>query len=127
MKIMGPKSARITGKVVLTGTEQANFWKRVEVGKPNACWMWKGAGYGRYGSFMFRTRVSLAHRVAFFANGGEVPDGWCVCHSCDNTKCVNPAHLFAATQKVNMVDMVEKGRCRSGRWGNTKHPLQEAA
>lgn len=33
-----------------------------------------------------------------------------ICHTCDNPACVNPAHLFMATSKINTRDMLSKKR-----------------
>jgi DNA invertase Pin-like site-specific DNA recombinase len=41
---------------------------------------------------------------------GQIPKGMCVCHTCDNRKCVRPSHLFLDTQQGNILDAYRKGR-----------------
>jgi DNA-binding CsgD family transcriptional regulator len=41
---------------------------------------------------------------------GEIPDGMCVLHTCDNRLCVNPNHLFIGTHLDNAKDRDQKGR-----------------
>lgn len=55
-------------------------------------------------------RVERAHRAAYKCFVGPVPDDMCVCHHCDNPRCIRPDHLFLGTKKDNADDRDRKGR-----------------
>lgn len=86
-------------------------------GEPNQCWEWTGGlnGFG-YGLVRARTGTTWstrgAHTLAHWLWKGPVPKGLCVCHTCDNRKCLNPAHMWLGTRADNNRDCVAKGRNR---------------
>jgi hypothetical protein len=82
----------------------------------NGCWEWngtitkKGYGYIKVRSD-FKTTLSKlrVHRISYEYHFGDIGDKL-VCHSCDNRRCFNPAHLFLGTYKDNYDDCKRKGR-----------------
>jgi hypothetical protein len=96
----------------LFGTVRERFEKKYIELPWTGCFIWLGAA-GRYGSMAAEDGVVKgAHVVAWELKNGPVPKGMCVCHSCDNTLCVNSDHLFLGTHKENTHDMIRKGRHR---------------
>lgn len=115
------------------------FQRKVDKRAPDECWLWIGAlrsdGYGAIGADC-SDRILAAHRVAYELANGAIPKlgggyhGTVVMHTCDNRKCVNPAHLRASTQTENLRDMDLKSRRvnaqpRGERQGS--HKLTDAA
>lgn len=91
------------------------FWSKVDIkNSPKECWEWIGAKKPKgYGNVRVNKKYKLAHRVSFEICNGEIPDGFIVCHICDNPSCCNPSHLMLGTVKSNAADMVLKHRCRT--------------
>jgi len=87
------------------------FWGKVK--KTDNCWIWK-AGIRSlktgYGCFKYQGKVVDAHRMSWFLFFGNIPEGKCVLHHCDNRLCVNPKHLFIGSKKDNVIDAIKKKR-----------------
>ncbi|MCK5602096.1 HNH endonuclease [Candidatus Pacearchaeota archaeon] len=103
---------------------EERFWNKVSIGRH--CWKWNGAttkkrkGYGVI-KINGKDRI-LTHRLSWELHYGIIPDGMKVLHTCDNSLCVNPQHLFIGTQADNVADMVKKGRLVINRLKGINHP-----
>lgn len=76
-----------------------------------SCWLWRGARYpAGYGVIWSGGKNVFAHRASWELAHGQIPDGQCVLHRCDNPSCVNPEHLFLGTKGENCSDRSAKGR-----------------
>ena len=91
---------------------ETRYWGKVDKRGPDECWPWLAyRNEWCYGIIFADGKYPRAHRVGWaFHTGKPVPDGMCVCHTCDNPPCQNPAHLFLGTVADNNRDMMNKGR-----------------
>lgn len=76
-------------------TAESRFWSMVN--KTDTCWVWTGGLSRGYGKFFGKG----AHRYAYEALVGPIPEGLQLDHLCRNPPCVNPAHLEPVTPRVN--------------------------
>jgi hypothetical protein len=76
------------------------------VPEPNSgCWLWTAAlrnGYGVIGIGRKGSGVARAHRLAYEWYRGPIPPGLVLDHLCRTPSCVNPDHLEAVTDQVNL-------------------------
>jgi hypothetical protein len=94
---------------------EARFNLQHKKGAEGECWEWIACvdkdGYGRFEGNVGETRYTKAHRFSWALHSQSViPPGMMVCHSCDNPRCVNPAHLWLGSCADNLKDMSRKGR-----------------
>lgn len=116
------KYTRTIKGVLLTDADVARFWSKVKRG--DGCWLWRGSvnsanGYGQFGvtgpGAHGKYKVLTAHRVVWTLSHGAIPDGQSILHHCDVPTCVNPAHLFLGTHRMNIEDAARKGRLHGPR------------
>ncbi len=106
------------------------FWDKVKTAGVDDCWEWQAAtekrnGYGKFG--VGPNGWDRAHRVSWRLHHGGIPGGKFVLHTCDNSKCVNPRHLYLGTKKDNAQDRERRGRgnhATGERHGRYTHPGQ---
>lgn len=101
----------INPKHLWSPTKEEKFWSSVYVGDSNECWEWKSlSGTVEYADTSFNGISEHAHRIAYRITFGDILEGMCVCHHCDNPPCCNPNHLFLGTHQDNIDDRERKNR-----------------
>ena len=74
-----------------TRPEEERFWAKVN--KTETCWLWTATRFtAGYGAFRTRGNNVQAHRWAYEALIGPIPEGRRLRKLCDVRRCVNPEH-----------------------------------
>ncbi|MFD9211610.1 HNH endonuclease signature motif containing protein [Streptomyces sp. NPDC059544] len=92
-----------TNPLIILDTDMRRFWAKVTI-DPSGCLLWtagkSGSGYGR---FFHGTRFVQAHRFAYTALVGSIPEGLQLDHLCRQRACVAPDHLEPVTPRTNLL------------------------
>lgn len=91
------------------------FWSKVNVRMPEECWEWQAGLVRGYGRFRIGQIPIPAHRLSWMILRGPIPEGMLVLHKCDNTKCVNPSHLYLGSHADNVSDRCARYKGMIGR------------
>jgi hypothetical protein len=76
-----------------------------------SCRLWTGNKYhDGYGKMSWQGKTDRAHRLAWRAWRGPIPQGLNVLHTCDTPLCIEPTHLFLGSHADNVADKMRKGR-----------------
>lgn len=81
---------------------KAQIQRHVIIDEATGCWLWQGDSVkGGYGRTFVDGRKWLAHRAAFTAYKGPIPEGLTLDHLCKRQACCNPEHTEPVTMKEN--------------------------
>lgn len=106
MSVSVPVSATAADPALL-----ARIYSRCTPDPETGCMLWTGAlsSQGRYPTLGINGKVEYAHRQAYFALYGHLPQGSIrhesssieLHHSCANPQCCNPQHLRPMTRRLH--------------------------
>ena len=83
----------------------------------DACLVWQGAKAGRGYGVVSDSRERYVHRLMLLLDGRPLAPGEQAAHRCGRRDCINPEHLYAASQAENEADKKSHGTYRHGRPG----------
>lgn len=90
----------------------------------SGCWEWQyplDKGYARFRlyNYLYYAHVVSAYCYGLINSMNDVVRGEShILHKCNNSKCINPSHLYVGTQKDNVRDAIENKKFRY--WGHNK-------
>ncbi len=92
------------------------------IDRSGECWQWTGSiRPNGYASFYVDNKTTSAHRFAYTAFIGPIPEGLVIDHLCRNRSCVKPAHLESVPQRQNVLrgasvtaEVVRRNSCVNG-------------
>lgn len=115
---------------------EQRFWDKVDA--TGDCWEWTGernrAGYGlfRIGTVEGKRPRVGSHRWVWEHLVGPIPDDLVIDHLCKNHSCVNPDHLEAVPQRINLLRAntfqarnSRKVVCPRGHWYSPENTYQK--
>lgn len=83
------------------------FIERANIPEDGGCWEITPSRGHVYPRAEIAGKMVYIHRFVLSCFRLMLPE-MKACHHCDNTRCINPHHLFLGTQKENMQDMANK-------------------
>ena len=96
-------------------------------GVEGPCHLWTGpVNSSGYGTVTVDGRRQMAHRAAWEAEYGPIPDGHDLDHLCRRRLCIAPAHLEPVTPSDNQRRKPTRGRQMRGEVCAMGHPLTGA-
>lgn len=90
------------------------LWCLKQITLNGTCMEWnKNCGSNGYATATFKGKEHRVGRLVLQYFKGYPKKNQVMMHSCDNRKCINPAHLKWGTVKENNQDKAKKGRARN--------------
>lgn len=84
-----------------------------------SCLVWQGAKAGKGYAVVADNRERYVHRLMFTLAGNPLRKGEQAAHTCGRSDCINPDHLYRASQSDNELDKVRHGRYHHGKPGSS--------
>ena len=108
---MGSAEGNIETMLKVTRDTLELVFARTRVDPITGCRIWLGGKRPNgYGVICIHSKRWVVHRHVWTLFYGNIPEGLCVLHRCDNRLCCEPDHLFLGTRADNVRDKTVKGR-----------------